>query len=118
MAISKLLPVIVWMLVILGFSVMRPGDGFGGLWPILGHFFEYAVLAALVFRALGPSQDVSQLAAYSIAASTLYGIAMEIVQLFVPYRSFSLLDMLVNLAGASTVLAYQAVSKAQRRGRQ
>ncbi|HZD58908.1 MAG TPA: VanZ family protein, partial [Anaerolineae bacterium] len=66
------------------------------------HFLEYAVLGVLLFRATrqtwGMPHGVSSI--FAVSSSFIYGMMMEIAQRFLPYRSFSVEDMVVDLAGA------------------
>lgn len=96
----------VWMVLIFIVSVMPIGVDMGSTVPGLGHFLEYAVLGVLLVRAMmvtwGKSYQVSSI--YAATLATLYGVAIEIVQIFAPTRYFSVEDMMVNFAGAVTGL--------------
>jgi hypothetical protein len=65
-----------------------------------GHVVEYAVLAALICRALGPG---ARMAGLALAAAVLYGASDELHQSFVPGRSCSLLDVAADAVGAAMV---------------
>jgi hypothetical protein len=74
----------------------------------LAHVLLYAGLAALIRVGLvrsdaGVSARIRRLAPLGFAV--LYGISDEIHQLFVPNRSFELLDLLADAAGATIVVA-------------
>jgi VanZ family protein len=75
------------------------------------HFGEYAVLAALVRRALAAGRllDRPQLwwrvAGISLAVCVLYAVSDEAHQAFVPSRQASALDVLVDAIGAALGLA-------------
>lgn len=69
----------------------------------LGHWGEYFVLAVLIARALNAqTQRQSQLrrAASAIAIATLYAASDEWHQSFVPSRSASIVDVLIDCFGA------------------
>ncbi|MCL6472733.1 MAG: VanZ family protein [Firmicutes bacterium] len=103
---KKWLPVALWMMAILYFSTMRISKGSGELLPSLAHFTEYAILGFLIWRAIELAWNCGYQpsATYAIVSATAYGIMMEIVQLFLPYRSFSIVDIAVNLAGATAAV--------------
>ena len=63
------------------------------------HFVAYGITAVLFFRHFATRYDKHALR-LSVASATAYGIFLEVVQAFVPYRQFSVADMLANAAGA------------------
>ena len=74
----------------------------------LGHFTEYAILAALLWRALrdsfrGLSATMVGLAAFVVAAG--FAISDEFHQSFVPSRTSSLHDVLIDCIGAIAATA-------------
>jgi VanZ family protein len=101
------LPVAVWAAVIFAFSSI-PSLGTGlGTWDLvlrkLAHAAEYAVLGALLLRALR-----RPLPAFALAV--LYAVSDEVHQTFVPGREGALLDVVVDAAGvAAGVLAWKAL---------
>lgn len=103
---KKWLPVVLWMMAILYFSTMRVSNGGGEFLSSLVHFIEYAILGFLIWHAieLAWNRGYQLSATYAVAGATVYGIMMEIVQLFLPYRSFSIADIAVNLAGATAAM--------------
>ena len=68
-----------------------------------GHLTEYAILSALLFRAFRGEQRGWQLrwALYAIAFAALYAATDEFHQSFVPGRTPSVWDVLIDTAGAS-----------------
>lgn len=71
----------------------------------LGHWSEYFMLAVLIARALNAKpQRQSQLrrTAGAIAIATLYAVSDEWHQSFVPSRSASIVDVLIDSCGAIT----------------
>ena len=90
-ALSLWLPVVAWAAVIFALSSI-PSLGTGlGTWDLLlrklAHAAEYAVLGALLVRALGR-------AALAVAAGVLYAVTDEVHQTFVPGREGAVLDVL------------------------
>lgn len=78
------------------------GAGGGGAHlTVLLHFLAYFGLAAalLVFF-----HDTQRGILESVLVASLFGLAVEIIQLQVPTRFFSLKDIATNVAGASLVL--------------
>jgi VanZ family protein len=103
------LPVVAWAAVIFVLSAQPDlTTGLGGWDTILrklAHFAEYAILGALLVRAL---------AAYvpAIAAAIAYAISDEIHQAFVPGRYASALDVAIDAAGVLIgVLLYERFAR-------
>ncbi len=75
------------------------------------HAVVYAGLAALIYVGLIQSNSadpVPLVRAVPIVFATIYGLSDEIHQLFVPNRSFDLLDLLADAGGATiSVLALE-----------
>ncbi|WP_254782310.1 VanZ family protein [Bacillus sp. OK048] len=66
----------------------------------LAHLFEFSILYCLIIMALlcyGYLNKWKETLA--IVISLLYGLADEIHQLFVPFRSFSIIDLIKNSIG-------------------
>lgn len=59
------------------------------------HLFVYAVLAVLIYRALGWKK-----ALLAVSLSTLYGVTDEIHQYFTPERTFKLTDIIFDGVGS------------------
>lgn len=81
-----------------------PGRGLGGPESGLAHVAVYAVLATLCFWALARSVrregPLWALAAVAFALTVLYGVTDELHQAFVPGRTASQADILMDAAGA------------------
>lgn len=94
------LPVWAWMAFIFYVS-SRPqiGIGFWGM-DYLWHLGAFAILAFFIYRAFR-SYQFSFFDSFILGSvsSFLYAIFDEIHQIFVPGRSFSLLDILIDTAG-------------------
>jgi len=91
-------PVVLWAAVIFAFSsVADLGTGLG-TWDLvlrkLAHACEYALLGALLLRALR-----SEFAA--VAAGVAYAITDEIHQIFVPGRVGSPIDVAIDAVGVT-----------------
>ena len=106
------------MAMLFGFSSMStlpspPGD----LSAYDVHIAAYAGLGALSARATGKGlRDVSWRAVLAaIVISSLYGVSDEYHQLFVPGRSFDVLDMVADIigsiVGASAVGAWSIIRR-------
>jgi VanZ family protein len=97
-ALSVWLPVLVWAAVIFALSsIPSLSTGFGFWDTVLrkgAHLTEYAILGALLLRALGRQ-------APAIAAGALYAASDEVHQHFVRGRHASPLDVLLDTAGVA-----------------
>jgi hypothetical protein len=91
-------PVVVWAAVIFALSSV-PNLGTGlGIWDLvlrkLAHLVEYAILGALLFRALGREP-------LAFAVGSAYAVTDEIHHAFVPGRAGSPLDWLIDTIGVA-----------------
>ncbi len=97
---------IMWALIILIVSVL-PSEKYPQIDIInidkIIHFLVYAVLSFLVLKSFQlnfemtfPREDVL----FTLILCIGYGILLELVQLVIPGRNFSLIDMAFNAAGA------------------
>ena len=89
-------PVVVWAGLIFALSSV-PGLTTGlGLWDLvlrkLAHLLEYAVLGALLFRALGREP-------LAVALGAAYAVTDEVHQAFVPGREAAPVDWLIDTVG-------------------
>ena len=107
------LPVVGWATLIFAFSsVPDLGTGLGG-WDLvlrkLAHAAEYAVLGALLARALASAST-------AVVAGVLYAVTDELHQTLVPGRQGSVRDVVIDAAG---VVAGVALARrfGVRRGR-
>ena len=64
------------------------------------HFVFYGMTAIFLFRYFEKKATVNRAFYASVAFTSMYGAAMEVLQYFLPYRSFSLVDMAANTLGA------------------
>lgn len=106
--IIRLLPPVLWGLVIFVLSLMPGGQGDMLLFGIphfdkVGHFGMYAIWAFLIFMALSGSPLLSKTKAFwiSVLLGACTGVALEYGQYFMHQgRSFELADMIANAFGA------------------
>ncbi len=124
------LPVLVWMAVIFFFSAQAHSGEithhYFGDWNLpvrkTAHCFEYAVLFLLANRAfmLTTRLSIRTQAAAAIGVAVFYSMSDEWHQSFVPGRSSTFSDCLVDTFGAVVALAwlcaYRAVNEAVRGG--
>jgi VanZ like family len=102
-------PVVAWAAVIFAFSsVPDLGTGLGG-WDLvlrkLAHLAEFAVLGALLYRALERAWP-------AVLVGSLYAASDELHQLFVAGRHASPLDWAIDTAGiAAGVLLYARLAR-------
>ena len=108
------LPVVLWAGLIFGLSSV-PDLGTGlGTWDFvlrkLAHFCEYAILGALLLRALGRAE-------LAVAAGVAYAATDELHQHFVPGRHAAFRDVAIDAAGvlAGVVLLVQSKTWSARR---
>ena len=109
-ALSAWLPVVAWAGLIFALSSIPDlGTGLGG-WDLalrkIAHALEYAVLGALLLRALG-----RELLAAAIGIA--YAVTDEVHQAFVPGRHGAPLDVLVDAVGV--LLGVYVLGRAARR---
>ena len=71
-----------------------------------GHMVEYAILAALWFRThrSGRRLSLTASASWALGISVVWAIVDEVHQSFVPSRTASALDVVLDTAGATLVL--------------
>ena len=89
-------------------SIPDLGTGLGG-WDVvlrkIGHAAEFAVLGALLARALGATW-------LAFAVGVLYAVSDEVHQLFVPGRTGSPLDVALDAVGVAVgVLVWRRVAR-------
>jgi VanZ family protein len=122
---SRWLPVLGWMALIFLLSAqpgLRVSDDASVDRPIrtLAHLTSYAVLAALLVRALLTGSRPTGMAAIGAwVVAVLYGVSDEIHQSFVPDRTGRPSDVLIDAIGAAigVALAVILLSALERRRR-
>ena len=103
---GRAVPAVVYVFIVFGGSVVTPpGSGLTPTGPfgLVGadkwlHAATYAALVVLVAYAMWTITPRLLVVAITLAA--VYGAGLEVVQSFLPLRSFDLLDMLANALGA------------------
>ena len=107
-ALRLWLPPLLWAAVIFAFSsVPDLGTGLGG-WDLLlrklAHAAEYAILGALLLRALRRELP-------ALAAGVAYAVSDEVHQHFVPGRRGAPLDVLIDAVGVVVgILAWRSLA--------
>ncbi len=98
-------PVVLWAGVIFAFSSIPSLSSGLGTWDLLlrkaAHVVEYAILGALLARAL-PSY------AWAIAVGSLYAVTDEVHQVFVAGRTGSPVDWALDTVGVAVGVAAYA----------
>ena len=113
-ALSLWLPVVVWAAVIFTFSSIPSLSTGLGTWDTIlrkaAHMAEYAILGALLLRALGRAE-------LAVAAGVAYAATDELHQHFVPGRHAAFRDVAIDAAGvlAGVVLLVQSKQWSARR---
>jgi hypothetical protein len=103
-------PVVSWMAGIFFFSSQSEPLGtvsegpHGELVGRLSHVGEYAVLAFLLYRALGHTENGWRAVGIAFAATLIYALTDEVHQRFVPGRECSLVDLGYDALGAAAAL--------------
>lgn len=104
------LPALLWAGVIfVGSSI--PGSRIPGGYSFYGHLAEYAILGALVMRALGLRADPVRVALIALALCAGYAVSDEVHQAFVPLRTPDPLDWAIDLVGAAAGICATVVAR-------
>lgn len=114
-----------WAVAVLFFS-LAPATWFLGVtpessWSLLaavGHVVEFGLFAVLLCW-WGPSWTRGRGGIFLVALAALaFGLLVELLQVFIPYRSFDLRDWAADAAGIAIVLLpYRARTRAAARRR-
>ncbi len=88
----------------------QPTEGGFSLTPIVYHFYAFFLLSAFILISILKGKIKKKKIIIGIAIAIFYGISDEIHQLFVPGRSFSLFDIMIN----STGIIFAAILYIQR----
>lgn len=91
----------IWLFMVLVISVI-PASGPETDLPLdkIVHFVLYGLTSILLFRYFIRNTSSRKAFYRAVALAVIYGAVMEVVQYFLPYRSFSLGDIAANSAGA------------------
>lgn len=92
---------IAWLIIILVLSVTRVSVA-GSSFPIdkALHFFIYGLTAIFFYQFLIQKTSGYRRMLVSVMLSTGYGATIELLQYMLPYREFSLGDLMANASGA------------------
>lgn len=112
------LPPVVLMGVIFAFSAQPSLDSGLGLIDLIGrkliHFAEYALLCFLWWRALASVTSPRRAALWAFVIASGYAVTDEFHQTFVEGRHGSVLDWLIDSAGAALVALRLATRERSR----
>jgi VanZ family protein len=105
---------IIWFFLVLLASVIHfpsiPSDLPDLPFDKIAHFVMYGITSIAVFRVLIRTCTPKRALLLAVIISAGYGLFMEVIQSFIPWRSFELLDQAANTLGAAmTGLAYKRV---------
>lgn len=94
--------------IIAGLSLM-PGPPLNNRWNIpfldkIGHFIAYAIFAKILIGLFKSEVSIIKPILWTFTIATSYGMLMEVLQIFVPDRTFSYTDMLANTLGITMIL--------------
>jgi len=107
--------IIIWLIFVFILSVY-PLEG-GARLPYADkflHFIIYAITSALFFNVLIKNMGIWRALIISFLLSFAYGLFAEIVQIYVPSRSFSTGDLIANGLGAfaySMFVVFRSIKK-------
>jgi len=98
---QKVIPAVLWVILIFLLSAVPGGDYPPAVFDygIIAHLVEFFVLGYLLARALG-GYSFKNLC-LSLVICLLYALSDEFHQAFVPYRSVSMVDWLVDVFGST-----------------
>ncbi len=103
--IKRWLPLVFWVIFIFGLSSIPVNRDVGITLPSgsdkVIHFFEYAILAMLLYRGFGYGREDSIGMRVTFSVMTAAGIALmdEYYQSFIPERDASFLDLAADYSG-------------------
>jgi len=115
------LMLILWLLLVLFISIVPvPRTGIEtGEFDKLVHFVIYGITGIFILRSLADKGSRPLIITLlSIIASSTYGFFLEVVQSLLPYRSFSVNDILANCSGATIfVISWGFLKKGLLKGK-
>jgi len=92
---------IIWLFLILFASVVPTPEVRSDLPDDkIAHFIMYGITSVLLFRVLNRTCTPTNALFFAVIISAGYGFSMEVIQSFIPWRSFSFLDQAANTLGA------------------
>jgi len=104
-----------WLVIIGVLSVIPSPDRVVSVSDKLAHFIAYFITASLCYCAF--KKEKLSFIIFSGIAVFFYGIAIEVVQYFLPYRDCSIGDIIANASGiGSFIIIWVVYSRALRQG--
>lgn len=94
---------LLWLLIVLILSIIPVPETDVGPKDLdkVVHFVIYGITAMIFWRFFyNKTQSHRKIGLISIVAASIYGLLIEIIQSFLPYRSFSVSDIISNFLGA------------------
>ena len=111
-------PIAQMAIIFVASSIPDPGPLPGGVSDKSGHSIGYAILGAVLLRALARARWPGvtwKTALLAILIATAYGISDELHQWLVPGRSPEVLDVVADMNGAAIAVALIGAAAAGRR---
>lgn len=104
-----------WLLIVLILSIIPVPEtdiGSKGLDKVV-HFTIYGITALLFYKLLYNMGGPGIIGLISVVIASLYGLIIEIIQSLIPYRSFSVSDILSNFLGAAAFIVLWRINPFQ-----
>lgn len=92
---------IVWLLVVAVLSLIPVPKGVDMVSDKTIHFFFYIITSMIVYLSISNGSFIRSLS-ITVISVLFYGIFLEILQSLVPYRTFSIDDIIANTLGIMT----------------
>ncbi len=99
---------IVWLLVVGVLSLIPVPKGIDAISDKSMHFFFYLLTSMIVYLSISNKSFVRSLS-ITVISVLFYGIFLEVLQSLVPYRTFSIDDIIANTLGIVTYTACYVV---------
>lgn len=103
---------LLWLLIVLILSIIPVPETDVGPKDLdkVVHFVIYGITALLFWRFLHNMEGCGMIGLISVAFASLYGILIEIIQSLLPYRSFSVGDIVSNTLGAIAFVILSSIN--------
>ena len=92
---------IVWLFAVAVLSLMPVPKGIGGMSDKSMHFFFYLLTSMIVYLSISNGSYIRSIS-ITVIFVFFYGIFLEVLQSLVPYRTFSINDIIANTLGIVT----------------
>jgi len=99
---------IVWLLVVAVLSLIPVPKGVNMVSDKTIHFFFYLITSMIVYLSISNEKFVRSLS-ITVISVLFYGIFLEVLQSLVPYRTFSIYDIIANTLGIVTYIVFYVV---------